>query len=105
MQEGILYLDKKPWIHRKFNSISMKKILLTASLLIAIFSCKKSQEETANNLLLNIMTAGEWRMEGFTETGINTIAQWSGYTFRYYDTYRVDAKKKRHGSIYRQLGV
>jgi hypothetical protein len=68
--------------------------LLIVSIL-GSFGCKKAIEEKIEqkqtDILVGIMTDGEWNMTSFKENGV-TDSNLVGYTFKYYSDYTVDGK-------------
>lgn len=65
-------------------------ILITC---LALFSCKKAVENAAQNAILDAMTDGEWVITSFTTNGTDITTDFTGYTFKYFRDYTVNAIK------------
>lgn len=72
--------------------ILMKKILALCLVVILLPGCKKAVQKIQQNLIIDAMTDGEWKVTSFTRDGTNITADFSTYTFRYYSDRTVDAK-------------
>lgn len=54
-------------------------------------SCKKAIEKAKENVIVNAMTSGQWRVASFVSNGTDKTAEFAGYSFRYYENRTVDA--------------
>lgn len=52
-------------------------------LYFSLSSCKKLVEEQQRDVLLEIMTQGQWSVESFIEGADSTTAQFTGYKFQF----------------------
>ena len=75
----------------------MKKIIPAFLLVLSTFSCQKVKEQTAQDIVLAIMTNGEWIMHQYIENGTDITSQWNGISFKYFSDYSVNAIKS--GSV------
>lgn len=70
----------------------MKKlcvILLCATLL----SCEKAKQKIAEDLVVQAMTSGQWKITSFVLNGNDITADFSTYKFQYHSNRTVDAIK------------
>ncbi len=71
----------------------MKKII-AISLLITFFSgCKKAIENKQQDLVIQAMTNGQWKITSFTLNSSNITSDFTDYKFQYYSNKTVDAIK------------
>src|SRR5690606_32877405 len=71
----------------------MRKILLVCSCLLLLGSCRKAIEKIQENMLVDAMTDGQWKITNFVHDGSNITAQFDGFSFKYYRARTVDAIK------------
>lgn len=72
----------------------MKRVVVLLLIISPLFfSCKKVQEQVAQDYLMTIMTTGYWKMNNYTENGIDITTQWDGYLFKFNTDYSVNAMK------------
>lgn len=71
----------------------MKKIIPFIVLLIALAGCKKAVENIQEDLVVKVMTDGQWTITNFTRNSLNITTDFSGYKFKYYSNKTVDAIK------------
>ena len=71
----------------------MKKIIPFIVLLIALSGCKKAVENIQEDLVVKVMTDGQWTITNFTRNSLNITTDFSGYKFKYYSNKTVDAIK------------
>ena len=72
----------------------MKKaalLILMATCLFVIPSCKKFVDKQKENYILNIMTNGRWYLDFYKENGVDQTALFTGYEFQFYKDEKVDA--------------
>lgn len=72
----------------------MKKaalLILMASCLFVVPSCKKFIDKQKENYLLNIITNGRWYLDSYIEDGVDQTALFTGYEFQFYKDEKVDA--------------
>ena len=68
------------------------KLLLHLCLLVFLLpSCKKAIEKKKENIIVDAMTSGQWKVASFVQDGVDKTADFTGYTFRYYENRTVDA--------------
>jgi hypothetical protein len=65
-------------------------ILICSFILV---SCKKTVEKIAQDLVVEAMTNGQWKVSKFTQNSTNITSDFSGYTFQNYSNKTVDANK------------
>ena len=63
--------------------------LIFASFLLP--GCKKTIDKQKENIIMQAMTSGEWKITSFITGGTNQTAEFSGFSFRYYENRTVDA--------------
>lgn len=57
-----------------------------------MMGCKK-KSEIVEDLIIQAMTTGQWKMTSFIEGGVDRTTDFSSYRFKYNTTYTVDAIK------------
>jgi hypothetical protein len=75
----------------------MKKIAVFIFITALITGCKKTVENTQQDLVILAMTDGQWGVTNFTLNGTNITADFAAYKFKYYSNKTVDAIKS--GSV------
>ena len=79
----------------------MKPWKRTLSLFLSVLlfiGCKKAVENIQEDLVLQAMTSGQWKVTSFTHNGNNITSDFSEYRFKYYKSPRnVDAI--RNGTV------
>jgi hypothetical protein len=68
----------------------MKKILLFG-LLAGLFSCKKTEEKIQQNIILEAMTSGYWKVSSYKMGGMDHTTDFNTYKFQFKTNYTVDA--------------
>lgn len=68
----------------------MKKILLLG-LLAGLFSCEKAEEKIQQNIILDAMTSGYWKVSSYKMGGMDHTTGFSPYKFQFKTNYTVDA--------------
>lgn len=68
----------------------MKKILLFG-LLACLFSCKKTEEKIQQNIILEAMTNGYWKVTSYKMGSMDHTADFASYKFQFKTNYTVDA--------------
>ena len=71
----------------------LKRTLFPFIVLALLGSCEKAIEKQAEDLVLQAMTSGQWKITNFVHNGNNITADFSTYRFKYYKTKTVDAIK------------
>ena len=71
----------------------MKKIIVFAVFLFFLGGCKKSIQQIQQDLVIQAMTDGYWKITNFTRNGTDITADYSAYKFKYYSNKTVDAIK------------
>lgn len=69
----------------------MKNTLFIFLVSILSVSCKKTIEKVAQDLVVQAMTNGQWRVSKFTQNGSDITSSFSSYKFQYYSNKTVDA--------------
>lgn len=67
-----------------------------ATILILILlcpGCKKAIEQAQQDLVIQAMTNGQWKITNFVNNGTNVSAEFSEYKFQYYSNKTVNAIK------------
>lgn len=59
--------------------------------------CKKAIEKIQENMLVDAMTDGQWKITSFILNGSNITADFNGYSFKYFESRTVDAI--RNGAV------
>ena len=71
----------------------MKKFTILLLVFFSLFSCKKTLEEKARDIVVNAMTSGKWSITRFTTDGTNITSDFTGYSFQFFENETVDAIK------------
>jgi hypothetical protein len=69
----------------------LKRALSLFAVLVLLGSCEKAIEKEAEDLVLQAMTSGQWKITNFVHNGNNITADFSTYRFKYYQNKTVDA--------------
>lgn len=69
----------------------MKLLFPFALLFLLLPSCKKAIEKKKENIIVDAMTSGQWKVASFIQDGQDLTADFSGYAFKYYENRTVDA--------------
>jgi hypothetical protein len=67
------------------------KLTLIVILLFQLTSCKKTIENIQQDLVIQAMTDGQWKITNFVYNGSNISADFTNYRFKYYSNKTVDA--------------
>ena len=60
------------------------KLLIVGVICFAsLFSCKKAVQQQEQNIIINIVTSGQWYVQSFQENGIDSTAAFAGYLFKF----------------------
>lgn len=70
----------------------MRKVAILL-LLPLLFGCEKTVEKAQTNLLVQLMTSGQWKVSLYTKGGSDVSTDFSGYSFQFKDNNTVDAIK------------
>lgn len=72
----------------------MRKLIFISYslLLIAGCDCKKPPPAIVEDLLVQIMTEGEWSITNFVQSSTNYTPEYAGWRFKFYSNKTVDAK-------------
>lgn len=68
----------------------MKKLYIILILALA-FGCKKQIEEQQQNIIIQAMTTGEWKVTSYIKGGTDVTSDFSAYKFRFKTDFTVDA--------------
>lgn len=71
----------------------MKKMLFLFAGLLYLSGCKKILENKAEDMIIQAMTSGQWKITVFTHNGTDITASFADYRFQYYSNKTVDAIK------------
>ena len=71
----------------------MKKFILPLFLLVTFISCKKTIENKQNQMVINAITTGKWKVGAYQKAGIDVTSNFEGYEFKFQDDFTVDASK------------
>ena len=71
----------------------MKKLSFVVVAVILLSGCHKIIEQKAQDAIVKAMTQGQWEITNFTSNGTDMTANFSGYTFQYFENYTVNAIK------------
>jgi hypothetical protein len=72
----------------------MKKAFVALSCLLILHgSCKKAIDKIKENMLVDAMVDGQWKVTSFVLDGTNITTQYQGYTFQYFESRDVNAIK------------
>lgn len=69
----------------------MKKLVSFTLLIVLLAGCKKAIEKKQEDLVIQAMTDGQWKVTSFTQNGTNITADFATYKFKYYSNKTVDA--------------
>ena len=69
----------------------LKRSLSLFAVLVLLGSCEKAIEKEAEDLVLQAMTSGQWKITNFVHNGNNITADFATYRFKYYKNKTVDA--------------
>ena len=69
----------------------MKKLIALFLIMICFASCKKAAEKIGEDLVIQAMTNGQWKITKFTQNGTDITSSFSAYKFQYYSDKTVDA--------------
>jgi hypothetical protein len=50
---------------------------------VSICSCKKAVQQQEQNIIIAIVTSGQWYVQSFQENGIDSTSAFSGYLFKF----------------------
>jgi hypothetical protein len=67
------------------------KLTLIVILLFQLTSCKKTIENIQQDLVIQAMTDGQWKITNFVYNGSNISADFTNYRFKYYSNKTVEA--------------
>lgn len=68
----------------------MKKLYIIL-ILATTFGCKKQIEEQQQNIIIQAMTTGEWKVTSYMKGGTDVTSDFSPYKFRFKNDFTVDA--------------
>jgi hypothetical protein len=68
----------------------MKKLYIIL-ILASAFGCKKQIEEQQQNIIIQAMTTGEWKVTSYIKGGTDVTSDFSAYKFRFKTDFTVDA--------------
>ena len=71
----------------------MKRILSFLLVATLFINCKKEVAKAAEDLIVQIMTSGQWVVSKYTLGTNNVTANFTGYKFQFYSNKSVDAFK------------
>lgn len=60
-------------------------------ILLGLFGCKKQIEQIQNDLVIQAMTTGQWKMVSFIDGSTDVSSNFAPYTFQFKTDYTVDA--------------
>lgn len=69
----------------------MKTLLLCLSFGLLFSSCEKKVEAAQEDIVLKIMTSGQWKVSSFMQGATDVTADFSGYKFQFKEDRTVDA--------------
>jgi DNA-binding transcriptional regulator of glucitol operon len=69
----------------------MKPVLIALLAVSALTGCKKIIEKQKENLVLSIITDGQWTITRFVQAQDTITSQFSGFTFQFNRDYSVEA--------------
>lgn len=67
----------------------MKKLLIITAALIGLTSCKKAVEKAQENIILDVMTDGQWLISRYLEGTTDLTNDFAAYSFQFYRDGRV----------------
>lgn len=69
----------------------MKKLYILICLFF-LFSCsKEKQQQQQENLILQAMVSGQWKVTNFTKAGADITSDFEGYKFQFKNNFTVEA--------------
>jgi hypothetical protein len=71
----------------------MKKLIPLLLILVFSSACKKTIQQTQEDLVLLAMTNGQWKITSFTVNSNNISSDFADYKFKYHSNKTVDAVK------------
>ncbi len=71
----------------------LNRTLSLFALPLLFVGCEKAIENQAEDLVLQAMTSGQWKVTSFTHNGNNVTSDFSTYRFKYHKNKTVDAIK------------
>jgi hypothetical protein len=71
----------------------MKKIYTAIIACFLFSSCQKTIENITEDLLVSVMTNGQWKITSFTKNSVDMTADFTGYQFQFLANNTVDAIK------------
>jgi hypothetical protein len=69
----------------------MKKVLSLLLLIIILAGCKKIIEKKQNQMIIDAITNGRWKVSDYVKTNDNLTANFNGYEFQFHSNETVDA--------------
>ena len=60
-------------------------------ILLGLFGCKKQIEQIQNDLVIQAMTTGQWKMVSFINGSTNITSDFAPYSFQFKTDFTVDA--------------
>ena len=69
----------------------MKRLIPLFVFIFFFGSCKKAAEKIGEDLVIQAMTNGQWKVTKFTQNGTDITGSFSGYKFQYHSNKTVDA--------------
>ncbi|MEN9548531.1 MAG: hypothetical protein RIR12_1122 [Bacteroidota bacterium] len=73
--------------------LGMKKAIILLLLPFLFLNCKKTIQNTQQDLVVLAMTDGQWAVTNFTLNSTDITSDFSNYKFKYYSNKTVDAIK------------
>lgn len=71
----------------------MKTLLCTLFAFVIITGCNKTKEQRGEDLLMKLITSGQWVVTNYRKGGTNITADFSQYRFQFKENKTVDAIK------------
>ena len=71
----------------------MKNVILLLFVPVLLFSCKKTAERKAEDIIIYAMVNGQWAVTKFTKGNATLTPEFSGYKFQFKTNNTVDAIK------------
>ena len=81
------------------------KYTLTLIILLGLFGCKKQIEQIQNDMVIQAMTTGQWKMVSFINGSDNITSDFAPYSFQFKTDYTVDAITSSSGVTSGTWGV
>jgi hypothetical protein len=69
----------------------MKLLIPLACCFLFLPSCKKAIEKKKENMIVDAMTSGQWKVTYYKQDQTDLTASFSGYSFKYFENRTVDA--------------